>query len=64
LPGFERELPDFGGFELPFFDFGPFDFDLGPGTQPGRQTAGVGERGAVEGPNPGGKQRGSVNAAL
>jgi hypothetical protein len=30
LPGFERELPDFGGFELPFLDFGPFDFNLGP----------------------------------
>jgi hypothetical protein len=23
LPGFERELPDFGSFDLLFFDFGP-----------------------------------------
>ena len=30
LPDFERKLPNFGGFELPFFDFGPFDFNLGP----------------------------------
>jgi hypothetical protein len=24
------KLPNFGGFEMPFFDFGPFDFNLGP----------------------------------
>ena len=30
LPDFERKLPNFCGFELPFFDFGPFDFNLGP----------------------------------
>jgi hypothetical protein len=30
LPDLERKLPNFGGFELPFFDFGPFDSNLGP----------------------------------
>ena len=30
LPDSECKLPNLCGFELPFFDFGPFDFNLGP----------------------------------